>query len=172
MSALQINSAEIFNTLKKAGIDEDQYQWTGFITGAVAKGISPGGSDLSRHISDILNNKTPLSGILSAFFTTLAIKVQKELDNDSGDFFFLPQEGNDLQTLTALSDLCAGLCLGLSLSPDQGVVSKITSPELADFIKTLGSIADVDTQGPTDPEDLKAVVDYMSSQLRLIYRKR
>lgn len=169
MSTLKLNYTEIMSSLHKAGINEDEYQWVGFIEGAVAKGLEPGSATISKHISDILNGGQPIPGALSAFLTTLELEVLEKFTKLADEPFFLPQDGKNSQKLQCLADLCSGLCLGLGLSPQKGMVKKIESKDLAEFIQVLGNIADVDLEDD-DPEDLKYIIDYMSTEIRRIFK--
>lgn len=171
MSALKISFNEIMATLHKAGINEDEYQWLGFLEGAIAKGLEPGSATLSKHISDLLNGGQPLPGSLSAFLTSLAIEIANKFTKSDNDLFFFPCDEENLVKLRCLADLCSGLCLGLGLSPQEGMVKKINSQALTDFIKILGNIADVDLNDASDPEDLKYVLEYISTEIRNIYKE-
>ncbi len=163
---------DIMVNLSHLGVNEDHYQWLGFIEGVIARGCEIGSPTLSKAVADILNGGMPLPGAFTAFITNLALELRTKLASSADDPFFYPKKtAKNSVKLKTLADLATGLNLGLAVNAQGIVEHEIHDDNLKDFMNTLGSISQVDTSDDMDEEDLKAVLDYLATELRRIYRQ-
>ncbi len=163
---------DIMINLSHLGVNEDHYQWLGFIEGMIARGCEIGSPALSRAVADILNGGMPLPGAFTAFITNLALELKSRLASGTDEPFFFPDaKAKNSVRLKTLSDLATGLNLGLSVNSKGTVDHEIHDENLKDFMNALGAVSQVDTGDDMDEEDLKSVLDYLSTELRRIYRQ-
>ena len=160
------------NKLLKAGLADEEYMWLGFIAGAVAKGLLPGENELNTALKEILNGGEALPGALSAALTSEALEIKRSFESKTPQILPFPDDhAKDHEKLRALAELASGLNLGLALEKGHGMTKTMKKGPLLEFVRTLGDIAKVDTDGTRDPEDLKSVLDYMNEQLTQIFDK-
>ena len=151
--------------LQAAAVSEQPLLWYGFVLGAVAGGMVPGAPPLSRAAGELLNGGAALEGRLVAALTTLALEAEEALRRDDDEELLgLPPATADAGArLTALSELCHGLCLALGLKQDGAMRQDRARDEL---LRDLSAFTRVDPEAELDEDDLKTVTHYISDRLR------
>lgn len=164
------SETEEFNTLtsrlNKAGIVDETYQWYGFILGLISKGFSPSERSMMQLCAEFLNDNQPLPGALIAELTSLALESKIACDEHDSNILKFPDEKIPRQQrLECLSDLAYGLTLALPIDVKKGKMEKISDPQLLDHLRSLSEISKVDKDAEFEENDLKDVLDYISTIL-------
>lgn len=170
---MQINNQrfhDIENKFKALQCDDSPAVWQGLILGLTARALSPEDRKLRTLCAQVLNDGQPLPGTLSALVTELALDAKAGFNKDELSVI-LPSDESAL--LTALSQLCYGLTLGLSLrlekSSDGSLFIKVKDPHILDFLHTLQELQRVDEESELDKEALDTVLNYLEDNLCAIH---
>lgn len=170
---MQINNQrfhDIEAKFKALQCDDSPAVWQGVILGLTARALSPEDRKLRDLCAQVLNDGQPLPGTLSALVTELALDAKDGFKKDEL-MVILPTDKTAL--LTALSQLCYGLTLGLSLRLEPGsdgsLFIKVKDPHILDFLHTLQELQRVDEDSELDKEALDTVLNYLEDNLCVIH---
>ncbi len=157
---------EISADFKALQSDDSPALWQGLILGVCAR--RPGLEDkkIKQLCAQILNDGEPLPGRLTALVSEMIIDARSGFEHN--EITLLLPSGPASARLQALSDLCYGLMLGLTLDPEQKSTtgrSKISDPNLRDFLSTLQELQRVDDQAELDEESFTTVLTYLEETL-------
>ncbi len=165
---------QVIGELSQAGINENHYQWYGFILGLLCRKYDPSSRMFLAFCAKVMNDDEPLPGVLVAYLTNYALDCERNLKNkaDAKTLFALPDNTcKKEERLNVLSDLAYGLSLGLVADSEGTLTHKITDQDLLDDLHTLSAIAQVDPNEDLAEEDLDEVLNFMRDATFKAYKK-
>ena len=167
---------KIHKSFAAAGFEESIACLQGFVLGLISRGHSSSDPKSLELTVNILNGGTRFSGTGIATFTTMAIELERELENEKLSLFIPGKdESSPKKLLQAIADLAYGFNLGLCCEsrPVAGSIVQEDYPlrntMLNENVEMLNEIANVDTECELDDESVEVVAEQLERSMIIIY---